>query len=59
MRQGGNVHRVLLGKPEGKNRLEDKGVDGRMGSKCAVGRLAGDACSGFNWLGIGFGVGLL
>jgi hypothetical protein len=27
-----NVNRVLVGKPEGKDHLEDQGVDGRMGS---------------------------
>jgi hypothetical protein len=33
MGEGRNVYRVLVGNPEGKDRLEDKGVDGRMGSK--------------------------
>jgi hypothetical protein len=28
-----NVYRVLMGKPEGKNHLEDQGVDGRTGSE--------------------------
>jgi hypothetical protein len=27
-----NVYRVLMGKPKGKNHLEDQGVDGRTGS---------------------------
>jgi hypothetical protein len=27
------LYRVLVGKPEGKNHLEDQGVDGRMGSE--------------------------
>jgi hypothetical protein len=27
-----NVYRVLVGKPEGKEHLEDQGVDGRMAS---------------------------
>jgi hypothetical protein len=35
------VYRVLLGKPEGKDRLEDQGIDGRMGSECILGRLLG------------------
>jgi hypothetical protein len=35
------MFRVLVGKPEGKNHLEDQGVNGRMGSKCILGRLAG------------------
>jgi hypothetical protein len=41
MGEGRNVYRVLVGKPEGKNRLEDQGVDGRMGSKWTLGRLVG------------------
>jgi hypothetical protein len=59
MGEGRNVHRVLMGKPEGKNRLEDQSVDGRMGSKCTLGRLAGGAWSGFSWLRIGTVGGLL
>jgi hypothetical protein len=35
-----NVYRVLMGKPDGKNHLEDQGVDGRMGSEWILGRLA-------------------
>jgi hypothetical protein len=31
----------LVGKPEGKSHLEDQGVDGRMGSKWTLARLAG------------------
>jgi hypothetical protein len=33
MGEGRNVHKVLVGKPEGKYHLEDQGVDERMGSK--------------------------
>jgi hypothetical protein len=32
MGEGRNAYRLLVGKPEGKNRLKDQGVDGRMGS---------------------------
>jgi hypothetical protein len=32
---------ALVGKPEGKRPLEDWDVDGRMGSECMLGRLAG------------------
>jgi hypothetical protein len=35
------VYRVLVGKPEGIEHLEEKGVDGRMGSKWTLGRLCG------------------
>jgi hypothetical protein len=31
MGEGRKVYRVLVGKSEGKNRLEDRGVEGRMG----------------------------
>jgi hypothetical protein len=41
MGQGRNLYGVLVGKPEGKNRLEYQGVDGRMGSKWTLGRLVG------------------
>jgi hypothetical protein len=36
-----NLYRVLVGKPEGKDHLENQGVDGRMGSKWTLGRLVG------------------
>jgi hypothetical protein len=36
-----NVYRVLMGNPEGKNHLEDQGVDGMMGSEWILGRLSG------------------
>jgi hypothetical protein len=35
------VYKVLVGKPEGKNHMEDQGIDGRMGSEYILGRLAG------------------
>jgi hypothetical protein len=41
MGDGRDVYRVLVGKPEGKDSSEDQGVDGRMGSKWTLGRLAG------------------
>jgi hypothetical protein len=31
MGEGRNVYRGLVGKPEGKYHLKEKGVDGRMG----------------------------
>jgi hypothetical protein len=54
-----NVYRFLVGKPEGKNHLEDQGVDGRMGSEWTLGRLAGGVWSGLTWLRIGTVGGLL
>jgi hypothetical protein len=41
------VHRVLVGKPEGKDHVEDQGVDGRMGSKWTSERLVG---GGVEWI---------
>jgi hypothetical protein len=35
------VYRVLVGNPKGKKHLKDQGIDGRMGSKWTLGRLAG------------------
>jgi hypothetical protein len=48
-----------VGKPEGKRPLEDRGVDGGIGSEWILGILAGGVWSGFNWLRIGTGGGLL
>jgi hypothetical protein len=31
--EGRKLYKVLMGKPDGKNHLEDQGVDGRMGSE--------------------------
>jgi hypothetical protein len=39
--------------------LEDRGIDGRMGSKWALGRVSGRLWSGFIWLRILTGGGLL
>jgi hypothetical protein len=41
MGEGIKVYRVLVGKPEGKNRLQNQGIDGRLGSKWSLGRLVG------------------
>ena len=53
------VYRVLVGKPEGKDHLEDPGVDGRiilrwMFRMCDVG-----VCTGSSWLRIETGGGQL
>jgi hypothetical protein len=42
------LYRVLVGKPEGKDHLEDQGVDGRMGSKWILRRLVGGG--GVEWI---------
>jgi hypothetical protein len=41
MGEGRKVYRVLAGKHEEKGHLKDQGVDGTMGSKLSLGRLAG------------------
>jgi hypothetical protein len=43
MGEGRNVYGVLVGKPEGKDHLEDLGVDGRMGSKWTLRRCRSNA----------------
>jgi hypothetical protein len=51
------VYKVLVGKPEGKDHLEDQ--DGKMGSEWIFGRLAWGVWIGFNWSWTGTGGGLL
>jgi hypothetical protein len=51
------VNKVLVGKPKERDHSEDRGVDRRMGSQWILVRLA--AGSGFRYLSIGTGVGLL
>jgi hypothetical protein len=46
MGEGRNLYRVLVGKTEGKNHLEDQGVDGTMGSRWTLGRFVG----GVEWI---------
>ena len=49
------VCRVLVGKPEVKNHLEDAGVDGRMILKCISRKWDAWAWTGSSWLRIGTG----
>jgi hypothetical protein len=42
-----------------RDHLEDQGIDGRMGSEWMLGRLAGGVWSGYSWLRIQTGSGLL
>jgi hypothetical protein len=45
--------------PKERDHSEDRDVDGRMGSEWILGRLIWWGCSGFSWLKIGTGCGLL
>jgi hypothetical protein len=48
-----DVYGVLVGKPEGKNHLEDPGVDGRIILKWMFRKRDVEAWTGSSWLRIG------
>jgi hypothetical protein len=49
MREERKVYKVLVGKPEKRDHLEDQGVGGRIGSEWISGRLVGRVWIGFSW----------
>jgi hypothetical protein len=53
------VHRVLVGKPEGKRPWEDPDVDGRIILRWMFRKLEGVMGTGWSWLRIGMGGGHL
>jgi len=53
------VHRVLVGKPEGKNHLEDRGIDGGIILRWIFRKWDVGAWIGFVWLRMGTGGGYL
>jgi hypothetical protein len=54
------VHRVLVGKPEGKEAVGgDPDVDGRIILRWMFGKLEGVVGTGWSWLRIGTGGGHL
>jgi hypothetical protein len=53
------AHRVLVGKPEGKNHLEDPGIDGRIILRCIFRKWDVTAWTGLSWLRIRKGGGHL
>jgi hypothetical protein len=53
------VYRVLVRRPEGKRPLEDLGVGGRITLRWILGRHGSMRGTGFGWLRMGFGGGLL
>jgi hypothetical protein len=56
---GKRVHRVLVGKPEGKKPLGDPDVDGRIILRWMFRKLEGVVGTGWSWLRIGTGGGHL
>jgi hypothetical protein len=59
MKVRSSAYRVLVGKPEGRNHLEDPGVDGRIILKWIFEKWDGWAWTGSIWLRIVAGGGLL
>jgi hypothetical protein len=59
MRKERCVYRLLVGKPNEKNHLEDPGIDGRIILKWVFKKWDAGACTGLIWLRIGTGGGLL
>jgi hypothetical protein len=59
MGEGRGVYRVLVGRPEGKDHLEDLGVGGRIGLRWTLGRQGLMGQTEFIWLRIGSSGGLL
>jgi hypothetical protein len=59
MGEGRGTYRILLGRPEGRNHLEDPGVDWRIILKWIFKKWDGMAWPGLIWLRIGTGGGLL
>jgi hypothetical protein len=53
------AYRVLVGRLEGKNHLEDLGIDGRIMLKWIFNKWDREAWTGLIWLRIGTGGGLL
>jgi hypothetical protein len=53
------AHRGLVGRSEGRDRLEDLGVEGRIILKWAFKKWEGRAWTGLTWLRIGTVCGLL
>ena len=57
MGEGRGVHRVLVGKPEGKRPLGDPDVDGRIILRWIFRNSKGVMGTGWSWLRIGYGYG--
>ena len=59
MEEGRGVHKVLVGKPEGKNHWGDQDVDGRIILRWILRKWEGVVGTGWSWLRIGTGGGRL
>jgi len=59
MVEGRGVHRVLVGKPQGKRPLGDPDVDGRIILRWSFRKWEGVVGTGWSWLRIGRGGGHL
>jgi hypothetical protein len=59
MGEGRGVHRVLVGKPEGRDQWGDPDVVGRIILRCIFRKWEGVVVTGWSWLRIGRGGGHL
>ena len=59
MEEGRGVHKVLVGKPEGKNHWGDQDVDGKIILRWILRKWEGVVGTGWSWLRIGTGNGRL
>jgi hypothetical protein len=53
------AYRILVGRPEGRDHLEDIGVDGKVIAKWIFKKWDGEPWTGLIWLRTGTGGGLL
>ena len=53
MEEGRGVHKVLVGKPDGKNHWGDQDVDGRIILRLILRKWEGVVGTGWSWLRIG------
>ena len=59
MWEDGGMHRVLVGKPEGKSHWGNQDVDGRIILRWIFRKLEGVMGTGWSWLSMGTGGGHL